>query len=48
MLNDASKSRKISIFAQTITSFMKNNIKQEWNKIKLKDEKIKNLMKTHT
>ena len=28
MLKDASKSQKISIFAQTLTSFMENNIPQ--------------------
>ena len=44
MLNDASKSRKISIFAQTLTSFMENNIPQEWNKFYLKDVSFVNLM----
>lgn len=44
MLNDASKSQKISIFAQTLTSFMENNIPQEWNKFYLKDVSFVNLM----
>ena len=44
MLKDASKSQKISIFAQTLTSFMENNIPQEWNKFYLKDVSFVNLM----
>ena len=44
MLNDASKSRKISIFAQTLTSIMENNIPQEWNKFYLKDVSFVNQM----
>ncbi len=40
MLKDASKSQKISIFAQTLTSFMENNIPQEWNKFYLKDVSV--------
>ena len=44
MLKDACKSQKISIFAQTLTSFMENNIPQEWNKFYLKDVSFVNLM----
>ena len=44
MLKDASKSQEISIFAQTLTSFMENNIPQEWNKFYLKDVSFVNLM----
>lgn len=44
MLKDASKSQKISIFAQTLTSFMENNIPQGWNKFYLKDVSFVNLM----
>ena len=44
MLKNASKSQKISIFAQTLTSFMENNIPQEWNKFYLKDVSFVNLM----
>lgn len=44
MLKDASKSQKISIFAQILTSFMENNIPQEWNKFYLKDVSFVNLM----
>lgn len=44
MLKDASKSQKISIFAQTLTSFMENNKPQEWNKFYLKDVSFVNLM----
>ena len=44
MLKDASKSQKISIFAQTLTSFMENNIPQEWNNFYLKDVSFVNLM----
>ena len=44
MLKVASKSQKISIFAQTLTSFMENNIPQEWNKFYLKDVSFVNLM----
>lgn len=44
MLKNASKSQKISIFAKTLTSFMENNIPQEWNKFYLKDVSFVNLM----
>ena len=43
-MKNARKSQKISIFAQTLTSFMENNIPQEWNKFYLKDVSFVNLM----